>query len=193
MSNWIAGNRYLSQAEMKNNVDILYDYFARRGWQKQSMAAMFGNMQHESFINPGIWESLTPYSGGFGLVQWTPYTKFSSWAGSDWLTAYDKQPQRIQYELDHGLQWEDYRYGTATPGLTFAQFAYNENPGLGLPALTRAFMEHYENPAAATANLAARVQYASNWFEYILPKPEPAASTIPIWLLFKIRWKRMEL
>lgn len=193
MSSWAAGNRYLSQTEMQNNVDILYDYFSRRGWTKAAQAAMYGNMQWESTLNPGIWESLTPYSGGFGLVQWTPYTKFSSWAGSSWLTDYDKQPQRIQYELDNGLQWEDYRYGTATPGLTFAQFAYRDNEELPIRAMTQAFMEHYENPYAPTANLDARAQYAQNWYNYIMLKPAPAASTIPIWLLFKIRWKRMEL
>ena len=67
---WISGNRYLSISEMQNNVDILHYFFRSAGWTDNAIAAMLGNMQSESTINPGIWENLEPYSGGYGLVQW---------------------------------------------------------------------------------------------------------------------------
>ena len=71
---WISGNRYLSLSEMQNNVDIIHYFFRSAGWTDNAIAAMLGNMQSESTINPGIWEGLDPYAGGYGLVQWTPYT-----------------------------------------------------------------------------------------------------------------------
>ena len=189
MSSWVAKNGFLTQNEMRNNVLILYDFFARRGWTKQAMAAMFGNMEKESTINPGIWESLRPYGGGFGLVQWTPYTKFSSWAGAGWETAYDKQPMRIQYELENGLQWEDYRPGIATPGLTFENLAYGDMEDLTFGQIVNAFMQHYENPYAPTADLNGRIAAAERWASFIHDFPTPVGGTIPIWMLFKIRVK----
>ena len=69
---------------MQNNAVLLWSYFKAQGWTLNAVAAMLGNMQSESTINPGIWEGLDPFVGGYGLVQWTPYTKYSDWAGSGW-------------------------------------------------------------------------------------------------------------
>lgn len=48
---------------------------------------MLGNMETESTINPGIWQSLNSgnASGGFGLTQWTPATKYINWANNNGL------------------------------------------------------------------------------------------------------------
>ena len=79
---WITGNRFLSLAEMQINAELFQGWALAAGWSVHAICAMLGNIQSESTINPGIWESLSPYSGGYGLVQWTPYTKYSNWAGS---------------------------------------------------------------------------------------------------------------
>ena len=71
--------------EMQNNAVLIWNYFKSQGWTLNSVAAMLGNMQSESTINPGIWENLDPIiSNGYGLVQWTPSTKYSEWAGDGW-------------------------------------------------------------------------------------------------------------
>ena len=55
---------------MQNNAVLLWSYFKAQGWTLNAVAAMLGNMQSESTINPGIWEGLDPFVGGYGLVQW---------------------------------------------------------------------------------------------------------------------------
>ena len=79
MNDWIAGNRYLNTAEMQNNARVFRGRGLSIGWSSNAIFAMLGNIQAESGINPGIWENLTPYAGGYGLTQWTPYTKYSEW------------------------------------------------------------------------------------------------------------------
>lgn len=64
---WISGNRYLTQAEMQNNADIVIAYYRSIGVNDSSIAALLGNMQLESNINPEFWE------GGSG-----PGYRFSS-------------------------------------------------------------------------------------------------------------------
>ena len=72
---WTIGNRYLTQSEMEGNAWEVYSFFAGRGWTRNAIAGILGNMQTESNINPGLWQSLKEhnYSGGFGLVQWTQF------------------------------------------------------------------------------------------------------------------------
>ena len=79
-----SGNRYLSLEEMTVNANYIYSYFSSRGWTKESISAMLGNMQRESTINPGIWQNLDEgnTSLGFGLVQWTPATNYFDWCDS---------------------------------------------------------------------------------------------------------------
>lgn len=83
---WISGNRYLTESEMQNNALIIRDYLVDKGWSMNAIAGMLGNMESESTINPGIWQGLiegTGGGGGFGLVQFTPYTNFTNWADSN--------------------------------------------------------------------------------------------------------------
>lgn len=43
---------------MKPNAEYVYDFFTDKGWAENAVAAILGNMQTESNINPGIWQSL---------------------------------------------------------------------------------------------------------------------------------------
>ena len=84
-------NAYLSLSQMRGNAQYVMDLFQARGWSKNAIAAMLGNMQVESTINPGLWQGFDEfdYDGGYGLVQWTPASKYIDWAASDLLiTAY---------------------------------------------------------------------------------------------------------
>lgn len=79
---WIIGNYALSQEQMNANALEVYKYLSARGWSLNAIAGLLGNMQSESYVNPGVWQSLQAnnYSGGFGLVQWTPATNYTDWA-----------------------------------------------------------------------------------------------------------------
>lgn len=184
---WISGNRYLSLSEMQNNVDLLHYYFKSQGWTDNAIAGMLGNMQSESTINPGIWEGLKePDPGvtkvGYGLVQWTPYTNYSNWAGSGWEDNGPKEMERIIYELENGLQW----ISTTKYQMTFREFSESL---LSPSYLAQAWLYNYERPA--DLNQPIRSTRANYWYEYITGQTPPTPGTeLPIWLLFKIKERR---
>ena len=62
---WTIGNYALSQAQMNANAVEVYKYFSGRGWSLNAIAGILGNMQSESYVNPGVWQSLNEgnYSG----------------------------------------------------------------------------------------------------------------------------------
>ena len=79
------GDPSTSQKEV--NARFVYDYFKAKGWTKQAIGALLGNMQKESLLNPGLWEGGTPATNrGFGLVQWTNSTVYTDWAKAEGLS-----------------------------------------------------------------------------------------------------------
>lgn len=160
-----SANRYLSRAEMEGNAAVLYKEFALRGWSIQAIAAMLGNMESESGINPGIYENLdsTSTTNGFGLVQWTPNTKYKNWVdangyGSNYGDIYT-QIARICYELDHGLQW----IPTEQYPISFAEFSKSKsNPEY----LAQAFLFNYERPE--NLEQLNRSTQARHWYDFII-------------------------
>lgn len=155
---WISGNRYLSMNEMTVNAQEIMNQLTSRGWSKNAVAGMLGNMQSESTINPGIWESLTPNtSRGFGLVQWTPATKLISWAQSSGLdyTSGDVQLQRIDWELANNQQWS----ATSQYPMSFQEFKVST---LTPEYLAQAFLRNYERPL--NPNQPVRSTQARYWY-----------------------------
>ena len=196
---WIYGNRYLDADEMLNNAKIVQEYGLASGWSSNAICAILGNMESESTINPGIWESLDPYSGGYGLVQWTPYTKYSNWAGLGWQNNGDKQLERIDWEAEHNEQWfYNSEIGQAPP-YSFAEFLVDDST----PIVTMAnyflwFYEHPANPIQPARGEQALAWYeALDWDEPPGPGPEPPEPPEPEprilwWILFKFRGRGMK-
>lgn len=166
----------LTREQQQQNAREIWGYFQQHGWTLESVSGMLGNMEVESYINPGQWENGLPYyQGGFGLVQWTPYTKFSTWAGNGWEVRYELQLDRIQYELENGLQWDPAGVG----GMTFAEYTQSTStPG----ELARLFFRGYERGTV----YGQRSAYAAYWYEY-LGGVGPLYPRVPIWLLFKLK------
>lgn len=167
MAEFITGNRFLTREEMETNARYIYNYLGSRGWTVNAIAGMLGNMETESTINPGIWEGLNAGSGpGYGLVQWTPYTKYTDWCNSEGLepSHMDSALKRIEYELETGQQY----YPTAGYPETFAEFKVSEkNPNY----LAMAFLANYERPAEP--NQPARGTQAEAWYEFLTGEPAP--------------------
>lgn len=180
---WIGGNRYLSHSEMENNAKIIWTYLSSQGWTLEAVAAMLGNMQSESTINPNIWEGLVvDYEGGYGLTQWTPATKYIDWAGSEWENG-DKELDRIIYEADNGLQWfSNAEAPIVDPPITFKEFSTSTE---NVETLADYFLWFYEHPAEPIQpNRAAQ---ALEWYEYLGGIPVPTKSTkMPIWMYGRI-------
>lgn len=178
-----SANRYLTRAEMEGNAEFIFSVFHHgNGWTMNAVCAMLGNMESESGINPGIYENLdsTSTTNGFGLVQWTPNTKYKEWAdangyGSNYGDIVG-QVARIKYEVENGLQW----IPTSKYNLTFTDFTQSNR---SVEELAQAFMYNYERPA--NLDHPERSTQARAWYNYFInagetPEPPPAAQNKPI-------------
>lgn len=182
---WITEyQRWLSETESMNNAQEVLYHFHNTDWVKASVAAMCGNMRHESSINPDMseygysWEQ----DRGFGLVQWTPRSKYWDWAVANSLPPRvgNSQLARIDYEVANNIQW----YSTTAYPMTFSQFRTNSG-NWSVDYLTEAFIWNYERPnrQAGEDSTASRQAFASrvmNELEFeggtivIPPKPKVA-------------------
>ena len=79
------------------NAKYIYNFFSNKGWTKNAICGMLGNMYAESGIKADI--DQIGGGGGYGLVQWTPKNHLTDWAnkrGLNWKTV-DTQCRKIQY------------------------------------------------------------------------------------------------
>ncbi|WP_241546205.1 phage tail tip lysozyme [Enterococcus villorum] len=135
----------------------VWDYLTKNGWLKTAVAAVLGNMQSESGIIADRWESdrVGNMSGGYGLVQWTPATKYINWAQSNGLDYKNviSQCKRIEWEVANSQQF-------FCPFMTFKQFTTSAKSP---EELANIFIQYYERPAIS--NQPARAQQARYWYE----------------------------
>lgn len=186
MSNFFEGNRFLTTDEMRVNAKYIYAYLGSRGWTLNAVAGMLGNMETESTINPSIWQNLTEdESNGYGLVQWTPATKFLNWCDDNGLdpSHMNSALKRIEYELENDIQW----IATDAYPYSFAEFKTSTRT----PAeLAQWFLRNYERPAEQEQ--PARSTQAEAWYTYLEgedvdPSPSPIPTKnkkMPLWLMF---------
>lgn len=194
---WTNELRALTEAQKENNVNIIYAFFKNLGWNDLPIAAMLGNMELEGQMNPAQWEAGKTIEGagkvGFGLCQWTPWTKIANFLGENWRTDYTGQLRRIEWEavpghegnVIDGGQWipvASYEY------YTFQQFAHDTTHSLEW--LVACYEYSYER---GTPMIATRVQYAERWLDYIQggpptpptpPTPTPRRK-MPVWMMLK--------
>lgn len=156
----VGKNRYLTLAEMTENAEYIYSYFSALGWSKQAICGMLGNMQTESSINPSIWQSLKSgnLKGGFGLVQWTPATKYIDWCRNRGIpyTSINSNLARIVYEVENNLQW-------INANMTFREFTISEDSPYNLGLL---FLKYYERPREP--NQPKRGAQAEYWYSVLV-------------------------
>ena len=115
-----------------------------------------------------------------GLVQWTPYTKYTEWVTSDPSTM-DNNLSRIIYELENNLQW----IATSSYNYSFKEFSQSEDTPYNLAL---AFLANYERPA--DPNQPVRGTQAEFWYEF-LGGIIPFSKNKNKWLQFKSRKKRI--
>lgn len=156
----------LSQTEMKVNADYIYTSLLNAGWTANSVCALLGNMQAESTINPGRWQgdNVGSTSNGYGLVQWTPSTKYTDWCSDNGFSdpsEMDSNIARIQYEVDNGVQW----ISTSDYPLSFEDFTKSEQ---SIEYLAKAFLLCYERPADQSVSVQNyRGDLARAWYNYL--------------------------
>lgn len=186
--------------EQSGNVSEIYSYLTSHGVSQTAAYAIIGNMQQESYLNPGQWELGSNYdpSAGFGLGQWTPSTKVSNITGTGRL-----QMMNIQNQLDILLNdpgqwstryvdtnnWSTY-YNTNVPYFaTFNDFLTDTTYPLDM--MTKAYMACWERPSAQYANIQGRINYASHWAG-TPPGPGPTPVITPA-ILIAILAKKAQL
>jgi len=159
----IAANRVLLQNEMLTNARYIYNYLRSLSssiqWSKNAIYAMFGNMEVESYINPGYWQNGTiAASNGFGLTQWSPSTKYTDWAGGADQNI-DKQLERIKFEVAGGYpQWDANRH---SPKKSFSEFTKSTEL---VDTLAEYFHRCYERPGSITTDtINTRKNNAIKW------------------------------
>lgn len=171
----ISSNEYLTRSQMRDNASYVHNFFTKLGWTSNAICGMLGNMERESTLNPGLWESLDyeNYSVGFGLVQWTPATNLTDWASKKGLDrgSIETQCKKIQDEYETGGQY----YATPEYPLTFYQFSKStESPEY----LARAFCKNYER--AGVEAMSERESNARYWYTQFGGRLIWTRNTLPV-------------
>lgn len=169
----------LSQTEMELNADYIFKSLGlNAGWTANSVCALLGNMQAESTFNPGRWQNdnVGSTSNGYGLVQWTPSTKYTDWCTENGISdpsEMDNNLVRILYEVENGLQWiarDDYP-------LSFEEFTKSSE---SIDYLAKAFLLCYERPADQSESVQNyRSELANNWYTYLKELYEGSLPDVP--------------
>lgn len=170
-------------AEATANAWEIYNYF--RGlsapWAVESIAALCGNAQLESIMNPFIRSESE--SGAFGLWQWiTNKQTMINWANSQGLraTSGSAQVQYVEAERSGAVQDTQYLPRQEFSNVSFNDFAYNQD-NLSVRDLARCWWVNYERSAAWQED---RATWAAGYYQLFTGSPPPIG-TLPTWLLFK--------
>lgn len=128
-------------------------------WSTNAICAMLGNMDAESGMSPGSWEVLNNTSKGFGLVHWTPATKFiDALTTGQSKTDIDVQLKRIQAEVGNNpAQWMPEKH---TPQMSFKTFSQSSN---SVASLSEYFLRCYERPTITTGMVPERQRSAQKF------------------------------
>ena len=171
----------LNQSQMETNAKYIYSYLSARGWTAEAVAGILGNMQHESSINPGRWQSdnVGATSSGYSLVQWTPARNYIEWCGDRDPSEMDVALDRIMYELDNGLQY----YKASAYPLTFRQFTQSTDSPYTLACAfawnyERSYTVLYGTEAEKEALRQKRGNAALGWYK-VLTGMEPSEPVTP--------------
>lgn len=175
MARVYASNRAWSYTgtESEANASYIWSYFKAKGWSDSAIAGLVGNTTHESYNNPGFHEV---GGSGFGIVQWTPSSNYTRWAGprgfpigtdySDPEKYLVGQCERIMFELNTGIEfYPNSRYDRNwTAYRNWESYIHND---LSPEDAAWLFMSNYERPNynAAMSSLNARRNYARRWYD----------------------------
>ena len=182
--------------QMELNATYIYSALAPKGWTVNAIAGMLGNMQAESSINPGRWQSdsVNWLEGGYGLVQWTPTTKYTNWIRENGYadpSEMDANLYRILWEVENNEQW----IATSDYPMSFKEFSTSN---LTVSELSKAFLLCYERPADQSESVQnLRASLGEAWYEYLtgVEPIQPGSKTTRKkgykWVLFNPRRRRV--
>lgn len=160
--------RPLNEEEALNNCRVFWSYFKAKGWSLNAVCGILGNSWYESTVNPNRWQGDDPWhqppdQWGFGLVQWTPYTKIISWleeqVGLNDVSKFGQaECDRIQWEMENNQQW----IATATYPESFREYSVTSKDPY---TCAIEFLANYERPF--DPNQTERGTKAQELYDYL--------------------------
>lgn len=188
---WISKTGLLTSSEMENNAKLFGNVFSGLGYHINTIAALAGNVQAESTINPGLNEV---GGAGYGLFQWTPKSDLINACSQLGISPYTDGSIQCQC-LDGELftlrnQWYSsrafispyYNSGATSDmiGITPEQLKVN-SMGWKPDKLAILFMAAYERPSydPATNHAEKRKVNANYWYEYYTGNPPTPTPPTP--------------
>lgn len=164
-----------------DNANEIYNYFNGLGFTPQSIYGIIGNMEHESYLNPGQQE--IGYGGstrhGYGLIQWTPATVLvNAVAPANWYDG-SKQCKLVNSEGSTSA-W----IPTISYPYSWSEFSQLTN----IEEATKAYA--YERERAGVVSMESRIEHAIWWSNNLHPVPPTPTATrrkMPVWMMLR-RW-----
>lgn len=184
-----------SNQQQIDNASEMWAYFRNKGYSEQATAAMIGNAQHESALNPAQWQYGTQIGntgpGAYGLFQWDPARRY--WQTYCQHYGYDRtngyyQCEWVETQTIGGLEgnqwigvvapasWDAFKVSTASP----SDLAY-------------AFCRNWERGNW----VQERATNADYWYQYFTgttpppPTPDPGDASYAAWFgVFHVLLKR---
>lgn len=168
-----AATSALTTNQMNTNATYIFNYLRNGGFTKNAACAVLGEMQAESGINPGIWEVSNTTSKGYGLIQWTPATKFLQWAynvgaisAATYTTVNNLAQSNPKSLMDIELTFLSWDCGvrgnfSATGGWTFNSFKNSTNSASSLAIVLG---QHYV--LSQSGDYSKGAAYATNWYNH---------------------------
>lgn len=173
----------LGTPQMETNATYFYKKMREKGYTKNAICGILGNMEYESYINPAAWGALNNLSEAYGLIQWKPATKFINWAKEKAVIAaaaaadvnalaYSNPQALMDSEIDYLLYSFYYDDGWSN-GKKFFEYGAKEylSPDqykvstLDAGELAKVFCGACERPG--TKDTTTQSENAISWYDYL--------------------------
>lgn len=178
----------LTDTQTNANAEWIYNFLTNtQNCSGRGACAILGNMQMESGLNPGAWEIMSDENLGYGIIQFTPASRFLDWASSQGIlkppfnytlpTAANnlaaKDPEELlSTEMDF-LMIDLAKYFSRPdsgdipfPELNIQTFNGFKRSDGTVAQLTEVFQEYYVRPANPNATLQNRINFATAWAKF---------------------------
>lgn len=137
------------------------------------VAAICGNFSRESTVNPGLWEGLTPGTGGFGLGQWTGGRRDNLFA---WMDDHGYSRDDGDGQIEFLVAENEWQKESSQP-LEFDSLTdFIMSTSTDIPALTETYMNAWERPGIP--ELEERIEFAEKALKHIQEHGNESATWI---------------
>lgn len=180
----------ISSNESLGNAKEAYAYLTSHGYTANAAIGVVANLRAESYVNPGQWQigySIYGSGAGFGLGQWTPWTKVRDALGSQDKEVMSDGNAQMNYLVSNKGQWGHGHISStgysAYYGVQSIYFSGMDDYAKSTASpedLAVAWAIQWERPSARYANLSGRRTNASYYAANIGGTVIPTASSVTL-------------